>query len=145
MSTHVKIMFELEANVSGQREIESVWALPVEDGFQIDNIPFYACEVALGDVIKARPDENGTLWFEGLVRASGHSTVRLWFASEADVRAKRDELHQSGCSSELSELPRLVAVDIPPEVSYEQIKVTLDEGESSGQFEYEEACLGFLE
>ena len=42
----------------------------------------------------------------------------------------------------MSDLPRLVAVDVPPHVPYEGIKTFLEQGEQAGQFEYQEACLG---
>lgn len=140
MSKHVKILFEIE----GQNEVESVWATPVEDGYQLDNIPFYAREVALDDVVRVTKDADGALRFDGLVRASGHSTIRLWFASADDAQGTRDELRRLGCPSELSDLDRLVAVDVPPDVAYDDIKAKLDASEKAGVFEYEEACLGFL-
>ena len=99
MSKHVKILFEIE----GQDEVESVWAIPVEDGYQLDNIPFHAREVALGDVVRVTKEADGALRFDGLVRASGHSTIRLWFASAGDVQGTRDELRRLGCPSELSD------------------------------------------
>ncbi len=49
-----------------------------------------------------------------------------------------------GCSSELSELPRLVAVDIPADVEYRGVREFLEQGEADGEFEYEEGCLGFV-
>ncbi len=55
-------------------------------------------------------------------RASGHSTIRLWFTSASDVPEVRDELKRIGCASELSDLPRLVAVDIPPGIAYANVK-----------------------
>lgn len=143
MNEHVKILFSVDGP-SGP-DIESVWARKVDDGYAIDNVPFYARDVALGDEVKARPDETGALWFDGVTRVSGHSTVRLWFARPEDVDRVRAELRAMRCASELSELPRLVAVDIPKDVSYEQVKCFLDQGEANGIFEYEEACLGSLE
>lgn len=139
-SSQVKVLFELK-NEDGSNEVESVWAVPVQTGYQIDNIPFYAKEVACNDIVNAEPDEDGLLRFTGLVTASGHSTIRLWFASETHVMQERETLRTMGCSSEL-DLPRLVAVDIPPSVPYESIRAYLDQQESAGKFEYEEACLG---
>lgn len=139
-ANHVKVLFEVE-NADGSVEIESVWAVPVENGYQIDNVPFYAKEVAYHDIVIAEPNEDGMLHFTGLVSASGHSTVRLWFANEADVAQVRDALRGMGCSSEL-DLSRLVAIDIPPSVPYERVRTYLDQQESAGIFEYEEACLG---
>ena len=137
---HVKILFENE-DEDGKVDLESVWAMPVDDGYRIDNIPFYAKGVSLNDIIEASLDQGGMLRFDRLLLASGHSTVRLWFADEGDVQTVREMLRQMGCASEL-DLPRLVAVDIPPSVSYEGIRGFLDDQERRGVFEYEEACLG---
>jgi hypothetical protein len=74
----------------------------------------------LGDLVSATPDPDGLLRCTGLVAASGHSAVRLWFANASEVQAVRDELRAMRCDSEL-DLPRLVAVDIPPNVQYARI------------------------
>lgn len=138
--TRIRIPF---TNSEGAEEIETLWAIPREDGYELDNIPFHAQDLALGDVVSARPDEHGALRHAELVRPSGHSTIQLWFARPEDVEPIRETLRQRGCASELSELPRLVAVDVPPEVPYPPLKAFLDEEERNGRFEYQEACLGF--
>jgi Domain of unknown function (DUF4265) len=143
MSEHKKIRFEIEGNTADEMEVESLWALERHDGFEIDNIPFYARGVALGDVVATRADGDGLLWFDHVVRTSGHSTIRLWFAREDDVKNWREMLRNLGCSSEISDLSRLVAVDVPPEVEYERVKGLLEEGEAVSLLEYEEGCLGF--
>lgn len=113
-------------NSAGEGEVETMWALRRDDGYEIDNIPFYVKELALGDVVSARMEGDGTLWFSELVRPSGHSTIHLWFSNEQDVLRIREELKRMGCASEVSELPRLVAVDIPQSVPYEKVKAWLD-------------------
>ena len=139
---HVKILFRYDGDTAGQYELESMWALPHSDGYQLDNIPFYAREVANGDVVTAQRGSDGELWYDKLVKPSGHSTIRLWFARPEDVQQTRDELRALGCPSELSELPRLVAVDVPPNVPYSSVRAKLEQGEREGLFEFEEACLG---
>lgn len=141
---HVKVRFKYEGANADEYEVESMWTQKRDDGYEIDNIPFWVKELAVGDVVSAEPDDDGALWFTGLVRPGGHSTVQIWFSSEADVQSVRDALKQLGCASEISELPRLIAVDVPPTTNYEEVKRFLDEGESRGIFEYQEACLGFL-
>jgi hypothetical protein len=121
-----------------------MWTLRRDDGYEIDNIPFYVKELALGDVVSAQADAEGALWFSRLVRPGRHSTIRLWFSNEHDVQPIRHELKRMGCASEVSDLPRLVAVDVPPNIPYEKVKVFLDQGEQAGIFEYQEACLGFM-
>lgn len=142
MSDRAKIRFSF-TDSSGNTETETMWAVKREDGYELDNVPFYVKELAFGDVVAVNKGADGVLWHSGLVRAGGHSTVRLWFASESDVPHVRDELKRMGCSSELSDLPRLVAVDIPPSIPYGSVKAYLDHGEAAGKFEYQEACLGF--
>lgn len=139
-SGHVKILFEVEKE-GGSVDLESVWARPVANGYRIDNIPFYAREVACDDVVSATPDEDGTLRYRALVTASGHSTIRLWFSDKANVENVRTRLRGMGCPSEL-DLPRLVAVDVPPSIPYDTLRLYLEEQEAAGVFEYEEACLG---
>ena len=139
-SALVKVLFEVQ-NDDGTVEVESVWAAPVSEGYKIDNIPFYAREVACEDVISAKADDDGALRYTGLSVASGHSTIRLWFADESNVARVRDHLRGMGCPSEL-DLPRLVAVDVPPSVPYSDVRAYLDAQEAVGLFEYEEACLG---
>ena len=144
MSEHVKILLEYESSAQTNREIESVWAMPVTDGYQIDNIPFYAREIAVGDVVNTKTDIDGSLRFRSLVRPSGHSTVRLWFSKDSlhAVVSIRQKLRELGCTSERSDLPRLVAIDIPPTVPYKTARQFFIDGEKAGLFEYEEACLG---
>jgi hypothetical protein len=137
----VKLRFPF-TNFSNEPETETMWTIPREKGFEIDNIPFYVKELALGDIVAAEPDADGLLWYSKLMHASGHSTIRLWFATENDVARVRDDLKKLGCTSEVSDLSRLVAVDVPPTVAYRQVKAFLDEGERAGTFEYQEACLG---
>lgn len=137
---HVKILFEVN-NKDGSVEIESMWAIEVPSGYKIDNIPFYATGIAVGDVVSAEPDKDGLLRYSGLVSPSGHSTIRLWMSKEEDVARIRHELHKMGCSTEL-DLSRLVSVDIPPILPYSHVKAYLDKHENRGTLEYEEACLG---
>lgn len=143
MSDHKKVRFTYP-NSDGGTEVESMWAIERADGYEIDNIPFYVTSLAVGDLVAARRDEDGLLWFTQMTKPSGHSTIQILFAHEKDVASFRSQLDQLGCTSEKSDIPELIAVDIPPAVKYEKIKSVLDEGEREGKFEYQEACLGSL-
>ncbi|HZF53577.1 MAG TPA: DUF4265 domain-containing protein [Polyangiaceae bacterium] len=143
MKDHVKLRFPF-TNSRGEGETEAMWTLRRDEGYEIDNIPFYATGVALGDIVGAEPDIDGVLWYSKLVRPSGHSTIQIFFSSENDVDIVREELKRMGCDSEVSDIRRLVAVDVPPSVPYARVKEFLDRGAEAGTFEYQEACLGFL-
>jgi hypothetical protein len=87
------------------------------------------------------PDPDGLLRFSRVLHPSGHSTVRLWFNDGQQVAEVCGALSSRGCGSEISDLPELVAVDVPPDVDFKELRRLLDDGESVGSFEYEEACL----
>ncbi|MEJ2682520.1 MAG: DUF4265 domain-containing protein [Gammaproteobacteria bacterium] len=143
MGNHVKVYFEIPSPDTGEVEVETMWAIPHGEGFKLDNIPFYAKGVAFEDVVSAR-NIDGCLYVDELLEPSGHSTVRIWFANEGEVQPVRDALKSMGCDTELSDQSRLVAVDIPSSVQYENIRAYLDAGEADGRWDYQEACLGFL-
>jgi hypothetical protein len=140
---YVKIFFELEQDEDGYppASVESLWARPVGEGlFKIDNIPFFATGVAVDDVVAAIPD-GGVLQYKDVVQPSGHSTLRIIVYEESQAAEVRALFKRMGCSTELSHIPGLIAVDVPPSVSLEPLRRVLDEGRSQGRWDYEEACL----
>jgi hypothetical protein len=141
----VKIAVRFETSTAGEYEFESLWATPTAEGFRLDNIPFYASSLAFGDVVSAHPVIGGMLEFDSLVRASGHTTVRVWIFDEADVTSVLATFHAMGCSSEVSDLPQLVALDVPPDIPYATVRAVLEEGEKAERFSYQEGCLGQVE
>jgi Domain of unknown function (DUF4265) len=138
---HKKIFLEHENSPEGGYGIESVWAIPLKDGaYKIDNILFYAPEYSLGDIVSVENRE-GEFFVKGLVAESGHSTVRIIFNNVDDVKETREFLKKLGCDSEISEVPILISVDIPPTISYSIIKEYLIEGEKMEKWSYEESCI----
>ena len=85
---YVKILFKHcafnEDDESDCEDIESAWAKVEGDSYVLDNILFYAREYSLGDVISA-VEKDGDLYASGLIRESGHSTIRVLFY---DIEAK---------------------------------------------------------
>ena len=140
---HVKVLFHLEQDEDGYppASVESLWALPKGDGlFQVDNIPFFATGVAVGDIVLAA-QVDGAILFQEVVQASGHSTLRVAISEAADVPAVRALFEQKGCSVEQSHLPRLIAVDVPPSIPLGSLRPILVAGQEQGRWDYEEACL----
>ena len=60
-------------------EVETLWAnAAVEPGlYVLDNVPWYAYEVSLGDTVEARPDATGYLEMVRVVKKSGNRTIRV--------------------------------------------------------------------
>ena len=140
---HVKVLFHLEQDEDSYppASVESLWALPKGDGlFQVDNIPFFATGVAVGDIVLATQEE-GAILFQEVVQASGHSTLRVAISEAGDVPAVRALFEQKGCSVEQSHLPRLIAVDVPASIPLGSLRPILVAGQEQGRWDYEEACL----
>lgn len=140
---YVKILFELEQDEDGYppASAETLWAVKVGEGlFQIDSIPFFVLGIAVNDIVSGLPEE-GVFRFKEVVRPSGHSTLRVVVYDASDVPAVRELFKQRGCSTEQSHLPRLIAIDVPPTVSLEELKQLLDAGREQNRWGYEEACL----
>ncbi len=142
-SSHVKMLIRLEQDEDGYPPTteESLWVIPLGQGlFQVDNTPFFAWELALGDVVEAAPEE-GVWRFKQVVRRSGHATLRLILYEVAEVPAVIEQFTQLGCSSERSHIPGLIALDVPPSTPWADVKRLLIEGEANERWGYEEACL----
>jgi hypothetical protein len=143
MRTIKKISFELEQDADGYPpdKWEILWGKETSPGlYCIDNIPFYAKGISSGDVVAAEPQE-GQLQFKEMVRPSSNSVFRLYVSDPTDVQAVRDSFRKLGCESELSNNPKLVAVEIPRTAPFEPVAALLDEGANSGRWEYEQGVL----
>jgi hypothetical protein len=92
------------------------------------------------DVVSAVPEE-GVFRFKEVVHPSSHGTLRVVVNDPADVPAVHALFQQMGCSTEQSHLPRLIAIDVPPSVSWNELKRVLDSGREQERWGYEEACL----
>ncbi len=144
---YVKIIIPLEQDEDGYPPVsaERIWALDAGEGrYKLDNIPFFARELALGDIVSAVPEEGadeGILRYQRVVEPSGHSTFRVLVYDKAQIQAVRGLLEQLGCGTEKSHLPRLVAIDIPPTVSLQAVRQALETGREQERWDYEEACV----
>jgi len=134
-----KIIFEYY-NLENEYALESAWAEKIGDNYKLNNVLFYASGYSWGDIVEVE-ERSGELFVTGLVKESGHTTLRIIFYEENIIKPTMDQLEQMQCSWEGSNFPRLVSVDIAPEVDYTVIKKFLDEGERKDMWSYEESCL----
>jgi hypothetical protein len=140
MTPMIKVHFQLEP-IDGYppAAVESLWATEIEEGFRLENIPFYVNSVAFGDVVRVRVDESKNLFFEEVLVMSGNGTLHVFVSDSNQVQELRDELKLMGCDSERNK--RHVAVDVPAHVNYAPIRAFLDKKEGDGELTYAEACL----
>jgi hypothetical protein len=147
----IKVLFDLTKDADGYPpvDVEQLWAEPVGNNlFKIDNVPFFVKGISCEDVVEAAADSKGELRYKTLVKPSAHNTLRvIVFRENPDARPLADrvadlrsQLAEIGCSTELSHMPGLIAVDADP-VSISKVLQVLQAGERSGLWEYEEAAL----
>jgi hypothetical protein len=119
-------------------EVETLWANPVGPGqYALDNLPWYAYGVSLGDIVEADADASGggrVLAFRRVVRKSGNRTVRVilevrepggdaWTFESERLLARLAEL---GCGYE-GYNRRLVALNVPPASDLAAVAAALTE------------------
>lgn len=120
----VKIRFPLEIQDDYPPVAEeSLWAEPCEDGlFRIVNIPFYARDIAWGDIVRVDETEEGLIFSER-VTPSGHATIRVIGMAEGYEEALKDILASRALDWE--SMGRLYAIDCSEE-DYEALIEALD-------------------
>ncbi len=116
---------------------EQLWARQLgERLFELCCIPFFAYQLALGDLVRTDVD----YVVEALVRASGHKTFRVWLGRNADSRVKGSveaELRRRGVLLEWSSR-NLVAASAPTAQAAEEALKFLGEQQQRGRLEFEE-------
>jgi len=108
---------------------ETPWVIPVGDGhFRLDNIPFYAYGISLGDILEATPDgDDPRPHVRRVVTKSGNRTLRV-IADEGASRVPQsllDDLISLGCSY-TGATPRYICINIPPIVPLDAVVAVLD-------------------
>lgn len=146
-----KIIFPLVQDEDGYPpfDSESLWVSVGENKNEgrLENIPFFAGNVAYGDIVRVEKESDGACVFNSVVQRSKHSTVRVILLSDApevEHRLKQG-LRTVGCSWEKSNSSSLFAVDVPPAVKISNLLNFLNQGEDAERWEYEEAYLSTWE
>lgn len=138
-----KVGFRLASDADGYppADWEHLWARAVgHDRYVIDNTPFFVRGISFGDVVDTER-VSGHLVFRQLVEPSPHSTLRVILFRKDLVARFRHQMRELGCATELSHVPGLIAIDVPPGVPLETVRQVLDAGEEVGDWEYEEAAV----
>ena len=143
MPEAVEIWFEIEKDSDGYPESqkwEQLYAWPVDGGFQLDNVPFFAKNVAVGDIVEATQTDEGWYRFGRVLKTGGHSAFRIWLAPAMQARCATiiAEIRNMGGQAEVT-LERLIGIDAAPEVE-EVIWNYLEEGRHRGDWEVQVGC-----
>lgn len=136
-----KVLF-VQKNNYEEFETESLWCIKDGDLFIIDNIPFVAKRIALGDKIKVEFDsDENAYYFDDFVEVSGNSTIRLYLDDAEIIEEIRKQLNAFGCESEVFLERKIIAVNVFKTINYTPIKKYLANGEDKSLWTYEESCL----
>lgn len=125
-------------------EAETVWAECVgPDRYRIDNIPFYAYDISVDDIVRAR-EEGGRLAFDAVLSRGGHSTYRVLIKDEAGFESPEFKrrwvgLERLACSFEVA---KKRWVSIPPSSDVFAVYKALELGEEDDVWTFEEAHCG---
>jgi len=137
----VLVSFLIDQN--GENFYERLHALPLgDDLYCLDNSPFYAFGVSLGDVVCA-PCEDGAPTYTRTAIRRGHSTyrVRLPVGRGHDAfMARWSDFQDLGCTFEGSGAnpTRLYSIDVPPSSDVRAVYALLEAGEAGKYWVFEE-------
>jgi hypothetical protein len=119
---------------------EQLWSRRIDASrFKICCIPFFARDIALGDVVEVGPSRGRQYVVSRVTKRSGHYAYRVWFGtSSAPAAARRDvvsHIQRLGCRIEFYS-ENLLAIDADARAARE-IVAFLEEGESRGDLAWE--------
>jgi hypothetical protein len=142
---HTKVLFRFYSDVMEREMVETMWAKTIDKDkglYQLASIPFYAPNLALGDLVRAEHDAaEGMLTYREICGYSGHSTLQVAILDKATVTNDiRGIFETLGCSSEKFKEGYFV-IDVPDGVDYRPIKGMLNDLSGKGIIDYAEACL----
>jgi hypothetical protein len=119
----VRIRVPLEPSPGAPGPAEDwLWAEPLGSSrFRVESCPFFAYGVSRDDVVRAEAaagEEAPRL--EDVIEKSGHRTLRLALdpaveLADSGIQGLLERLLELGCTHEALR-PKLVAIDLPPEV-----------------------------
>src|SRR5262245_45887949 len=106
-------------------DVDTPWARRIGvNTYVLDNLPWYAYGISVGDTFEAMPAGDGLPEFTRVIAKSGNRTVRVIFKPSAKEspasQAVLDHLVAMGCVYEEMD-GSYIAVNIPPSVSFADV------------------------
>jgi hypothetical protein len=142
----VKVVFDLEPSDWHSYAAETAWGEDCGGGkVRLQNVPFAVYGYSLDDIVFVE-FRDGRSHVVGVCMRGGHSTYRLILSEGVALTGDKFErswkpLEGLGCSFEVGH-ERLLAMDVPPEANIFEVYMFLEQGESSGVWNFEEAHCG---
>jgi Domain of unknown function (DUF4265) len=144
-SDRVKILFTVEQDENGPPSVtcEQIWCVPMgQDRYVVDNIPFYARDISLGDEIQTEMRDSDR-WFAKLLKPLGNTTVRAFARNQTFGPLLIPRLRAFGGQAEKMEGIHLVAISFPPSADLISALDFLDRETESGNVAFEESSVRY--
>lgn len=141
----VKVHVDLEVDDSGYPPVSSefLWCIPTTHGsYIVDNIPFYAREISIGDEVAADLSK-GLLAFRCVLKPSANSTIRILVKRKEVQERIASQLQEFGCKTEIMEGMPLIAVSLPPNCQLRTALAYIDEEANLGTVAIEESAVRY--
>lgn len=143
----VKVHFELEIIEDGfpPISVETLNATLVRGNtLKLDNTPFFATSVAIGDILNCKKNENsGKYQFINVIEESGKKAISIIFIDSDCEEDIFQYFKSKGCFCEYGEFKdfNMLAVCIDETLDYNTLTPYLDEKQEAGLISYAELCL----
>jgi len=142
--TEVRVRFDLEVD-DGFPPISAevlIGKLESIGHVRLDNTPFFATGVAFGDIVRCIGCPPNLI-FASIAFESGYRAISVIFIDNSYQEELFQSLKVLGCYVEFGEFPEydMIAVAIPPDLNYDEIKQKLDKLETEGKISFAELCL----
>lgn len=121
-------------------KIEKVDAIQLGEYYQLKAVPAFANNLAYNDIISVE-EENGYLFFDKLIRPSGHSVVHLAILEPMSSNSIISSLLSLNLGLNYLHNNLYLVIDIPSHIDYSEVKQILEKEASLGNIDYKEACL----
>lgn len=146
---YVRVVFELPSEDDDWPPVgtERLWAarLPERDHVRLANVPWFAKDVAEGDVFRIATDADGVVRPVAKVSWSGYRTIRLIPFRDGPLAGDRQRVLDLFAPLEVTgegiEQFGMVALSVAPEADLGAVKRLLLDGEADGWWDYEEGCV----
>jgi hypothetical protein len=145
----LKLRVTLDRDSWHELESEGIWTrvirtLAEKVLVEIDNIPFFAKGLSIGDKVIARRSD-GELLLENVVERSGNSSYRIFVENEdANISTELAKLKGKLCEWEMAKFRGgiLRALNVPSSADIFEIYRLLKEGQANGIWYFEEGHVG---
>lgn len=144
-NNYVKVLFRFYSSIFEKEMVETLWAESIDKAkgyYKIDSIPFYASQVACGDIVFAEYDDNEQiLTYRKTIEHSGSSTVQVVLLDKSvEINAVRNLFIELGGLTEKLNQSYFV-MEIPRKADHKKIWEKLDTMEKEEVISYAVPCL----